>query len=431
MSLSHRTLLLAGTLILLAIAGIWAGGALADAWRWPTSLLLLSMAWERYRLPRDYRILRTIEPTVKLGRPAICRLSIENKEPRALLMDYQPDYPSILRGDSEIRRLRLHTSEKFSGVMTITPVKLGKTNLGPIYIRVLGRYGLIWWNRRIEDRVTVTVEPDSLDRSILARGQVDNGTRKALSKPGAGYELLALREHRHGDPVHAIDWKATAKRHQPMVRVFNREQRLETAILIDCGRGGDIQYQLLDRLHHYINIAARLSEYAVANGDQVACIAYANRILDRVAMGGGTAALQRIRKMLLGLSPLRQESNPLALALELTHRLRHRSLIIFLTEMEHAEASGQLLQAVHLLSGKHQVLVASIEDDGIRSILKQPSDHWLSPYRNFAAREYLHSRELTRSKLLRSGVSVVSASPKLIDQEVLRLYGRLRENFAV
>ncbi|MGR9053841.1 MAG: DUF58 domain-containing protein [Gammaproteobacteria bacterium] len=216
-----------------------------------------------------------------------------------------------------------------------------------------------------------------------------------------------------------------------MVRVFNREQRLETAILIDCGRTGNIQYRSLDRLHHYVNIAARLSQYAVANGDQIACVAYAETVVGRAPMAGGTAALKRTRQLLSDLATLPQESNPLVLALELTRQLRHRSLIVFLTEMEHADAAGQLLQAVRLLAGKHHVLVASIEDDNIKSLIKAPAEHWLDPYRNFAALEYLRGRELTRSKLLRAGISVVTASPQQIDDEVLEHYRRLRERSAV
>ncbi|WP_031432346.1 DUF58 domain-containing protein [Methylomarinum vadi] len=431
MSFSQRTLLLVGAVILVAIAGIWSGEPLAGAWRWPAALLLLTMVWERYRLPRDFRIDRAIAPSLALGRPAGYRLIVVNNGRRRVLLDYQPDYPAALVGDSSLRRFRVASAETLDNEISLTPVKLGTTRLGPFYIRVLGRYGLIWWSRRIDDRLEVVVEPDYLDRSALLRGLGGGGKRKSLDKPGTGYELLTLRDYRHGDSLHGVDWKATARRRQPMVRVFNQEQRLETAILVDCGRGGDIHYQLLDRLHHYVNVAARLSDYAVANGDQVAAVAYAANIVDRTAMAGGTAALQRIRKLLAGLSPLDQESNPLAMALALARQLRHRSLVVFLTEMEHANASGQLLQAVQLLAGKHHVLVASIEDDDVGSIVKQPAEHWMGPYRNLAALEYLRGRELTRAKLLRSGVSVVTASARAVDHEVLQLYRQLRERSAV
>lgn len=430
MSLSRRALLLAGAIVALAIAGIWGGEPLADAWRWPAALLLLAMAWERYRLPRDFTINRTIEPVIRLGTPVSYLLTIVNRERRRLVLDFQADYPSVLAGETLIRHCRLDGDSRREE-LSVTPVRLGETTLGPLYIRLLGRLGLVWWNRRIDDEIGIKVEPDSLNRSAALPGQSAGGQHRAQGRPGTGYELLMLRDYRQGDPMHAIDWKATARRRRPMQRVFNREQRLETAILLDCGRGSDVRYSLLDRLHHFVNVASRLSEYAVLNGDQVACLAYAEDIFARSPMAGGTAALRHIRALLTGLSSVAQESNPLTAALELARNLHHRSLIVFLTETEHADASGQLLRAVHLLARKHHVLVASIEDDGIRDILQQPADHWLSPYRNFAAREYLRGRELTRRKLLRSGVSVVSAPPPEIDHALLQRYRRLRERSSV
>lgn len=46
------------------------------------------------------------------------------------------------------------------------------------------------------------------------------------------------------------------------------------------------------------------------------------------------------------------------LALELKRFLKRRSLVIFLTEIEQAEASIQLIQAMQLLRSKHHILVA-------------------------------------------------------------------------
>ncbi len=431
MSLSLRMLWLSGAVIALAVAGLWSGEPLAGCWRWPAALLLLTAAWERYRLPAAVGFVRTVEPTIPLGQQARYRLLIANESGQPITVDYQPHYPPSLTGDADIRRRFLAAGETAEDDLHIIGLKLGPSELGPLYVRMLGGYGLLWWNRRIDDRVALLVEPDRLDRSCLAHGLSAAGKRKTQQQSVSGYDLLNLRDYRYGDSMHGVDWKATARRRQPMVRVFQREQRLETAILVDCGRGANIQYQLLDRLHHFVNVAARLSEYAVANGDQVACIAYAAGVVARSPMAGGAAALQAVRSVLSELTPRFEESNPLALALELSKRLRHRSLVVFLTEMEHWESSGQLRQAVHLLCAKHHVLVASLEDDDIRLVLKQSAKHWLTPYRHFAALEFLRGRELTRRELSRAGVSVVAAPARQIDDELLRQYRRLRERSAV
>jgi uncharacterized protein (DUF58 family) len=258
-------------------------------------------------------------------------------------------------------------------------------------------------------------------------GKAGSGIRKANYKPGSGFELLSLREYQDGDSLRAIDWKASARRGKSMVRVFNQEQQLEIAVLLDCGRGSRIQCGLLDRLHHYINVTARLAEIAVAHQDKVACMAFAEQVINIAPMGSGTVAVKTIRSMLRELSSRREEANPLQAALQLKRLLKHRGLVVFLTEIEQPEASVQLLKAVQLLAEKHHVLVATIKDPDVVRQAEQTAKNWLDPYQIFAAREYFRERELTRNKLLRSGVAVVQDSADCLDQKILQYYLQLRQ----
>ena len=303
--------------------------------------------------------------------------------------------------------------------------------LGNLYIRKLGHFGLVWWSYCIDDKLSVKVEPLSLADNQQVLGKAGSGARKAYFNPGSGFELLSLRSYQHGDNLRTIDWKATAKRAKPMVRVFNQEQQLELAILLDCGRVSRIQCGLLDRLHHYINITARLCEFANSHHDKIACMAYAEQIIKVAPLGHGVVAVKRVRELLSSLTSRREEANPLSAALQLKQLLKHRGLVIILTEIEPPEASAQLLKAVQLLSVKHHVLVAAIDDPVIAEQATQPVKNWMDPYQMFAAQEYLRERMLTRNKLLRLGVDVVQASAESIDKKILQYYMKLRQRHQV
>ena len=213
-----------------------------------------------------------------------------------------------------------------------------------------------------------------------------------------------------------------------MVRVFSQEQRLDIVVIVDCGRGSYIQCGAMDRLHHYINIAARLTDFAIQHDDSIACIAYADQIIAHIAMSGNIKAVKNIRHLLTKLRIIPNESNPLLVALELKRFLKRRSLVIFLTEIEQAEASTQLIQAMHLLRAKHHLLVASINDPDINALIYHPSQQWLAPYQKLAALEYLRGRELTINKLRKSGVSIITAPADHLDGEVLNYYQRLHHS---
>ena len=427
MSLSRRTLGLVSLVILLAIVGIWSGEPLAGLWRWPAVFLLLLAVWERLQSSGQVDIKREISAHVSLGKKCFYQQSIHNNGKQAVSIDCQADYPDSLSGDQSLQRWSLAPGETQSRNYSVTPVVLGTAMLGELYVRVLGKFGLIWWTQNLAEKARFKVEPAVVSYDHALAGQVRSGARKTRYKPGSGFELLALRDYQYGDSQRSIDWKASARRQKPMVRLFSQEQRLEIALLVDCGRGSFIQCGLMDRLHHYVNIASRLTNFVAAHDDQVACIAYADKIIASLPMSGGTAAVKQSRQLLSNLVAMPEESNPLTVALELKRYLKRRSLVIFLTEIEQAEAATQLIQAVQILHNKHHILIASIDDPAISNLIKQSTNDWLAPYQNFAALEYIRGRELTRNKLKQSGISVITSPAEKLDTELLGYYQQIRE----
>ena len=92
-----------------------------------------------------------------------------------------------------------------------------------------------------------------------------------LAKLQEGTQFEALSEYEPGMDRRRIDWKASARSNEMMVRIMSREQRMEMAVLLDCGRTSQLQVGNLNQLHHYVNVVARLSELAVSHGDHIAC----------------------------------------------------------------------------------------------------------------------------------------------------------------
>lgn len=427
MSLTRRALLLVSLIIFLAIIGIWFAEPLQGLWRWPAVFLLLLMGLERIHTENLFTIQREIAPRLFLGEPIKYHQIVTNLGRHPLCLESQPDYPDELVADRKIQSWSILPGKSQTQTFTVLPVILGEAKLGKNYIRTLGRFGLVWWRHKVDDAVTFNTEPAMLQHHIALTGKAQSGSRNSRRQIGSGFELLNLRDYQYGDPQHSIDWKASARRQKPMVRVFTKEQRLEMAILIDCGRSSFIRCGLMDRLHHYVNIAARLAEFAIQHHDHMACVAYVDGIIDHVPMAGGAEILRNIRQLLGKLTAISEESNLLETALELKQYLKRRSLVILLTEIEQAESASQLIKAVQLLRGKHHVVVASIDDPEINSYVHDSSQRWLAPYQNFAALEYCRGRQLTCERLKQSGVAVLTASPEKLDRVVLSFYQRIRE----
>jgi len=429
MSLSRLALAIAGAVILLAIIGVWAGQPLAGAWRWPAALLLTGMVWERVRLTRPFTLQRRIASTLALGLPASYTLTISNTTQASLRLETQADYPDGIEGDNTLQCWQLQPGASQTRQFWLTPLKLGPTMLGRLYLKQLGAFGLCWWTRAIDESVDFSVEPVRLDQVAAVPGLTALGNRHGY-KAGNGVELMDLRDYRHGDPLRSIDWKASARRGKPITRRFEREQRLDIIVLIDCGRASRIQSGQLDRLHNYVNVAAKLTEFAALQGDRIGCLAYARQIIGREPVTGGMIAVNRIRQLLGRLSAGHEEANALNAALEARRLLKHRGLVVFLTGIEQPEAAAQLIQAGQLLAAGHQVLVGCLEDPAVDDILKQPARRWQDPYRQFAALEYQKGREATCRQLQHHGVAVARAAASHLDGQVLAYYQNKRGTIA-
>lgn len=421
MSLTPRALAAALAIMTLAIAGVWTGAPLQGLWRWLAVLWLASIVWDRLLLRHGCSIRRRIDPLLPLGEPATYEIEVRNSGKRPLHLETQAEYPSALDAENPLQRWRLAPGAHAARSLAILPVTLGPTPLGPLHVRVLGRFGLCWWLRPHTDDLAMTVVPAALSQRA-GSGALRAGDRRNRWYAGTGVELLEMRDYRPGDLTHAIDWKATARRGRPVVRRFQRDLRLQLALLVDCGRASRIYAGHMQRLQHYVNVAARLTELAARQDDRVGCLAYAQRVLEQTPLAGGSVTVQRTRLLLSGLAATADESNPLVAALAVRRVIPRRGLVVFLTDLEQPEAASQLLRAVQLLAARHQVLVASVQDPSIEEITRQPSLGWLDPYRQFAALDYLRNRERTRQNLLRAGVAVVTAPADQLDVRVLDYY---------
>ena len=427
MSLTRRSLFIALFIALLAIVGQWSPADIQSLWRYPAALLLFGLLLEGLRTRSNpLPVRRTLDEQLALGEPQPLHIEIHNPSTRPIAIRTQARYPDTLHGNESPEQWTIPAGELSTRTTMVTPLNLGSTGAGDLYTRVLGHLGLAWWSRKVTSSTLSRVVPRTLSRSEHAAGLLLSGERYTPSRFSSGDNLLALRDYRAGDPIKSIDWKATAKRGQPTVRVYAREQSLDVLLVIDAGRSSRLQAGRLTRLNHYINIAARLAQLACAHGDQIGLLGFSGQRLERAPLGHGARALQHVRNGLGQLQSRPDDFNPIAAALEVQKLLRQRSLVVFLCEMEQREAAEQLAKACTLLAPKHLAIVASLVDTDIKNLQQRECTDWLDPYRRFAAHEFTRSQQSTALHLHRLGTEVVLGTEDELDQRVIRRYQHLR-----
>ena len=428
MSLSARSYVCIALIVLLAIAGQWNSADIGQLWHYPAALLLCALLLEGIRARHNtLHIQHHCKQGLALGEPGHITIAANNPALRAVQLETQLRLPASLSGYEALVHWLIPAQQSITRTFPIIPITLGSTTPGTLYTRTLGHLGLAWWSRRIPADTESIVVPRALAHGETGAGQEHAGTQQARHQQGSGDNLLSLRNYQSGDSPHAIDWKATARRGKTMVRLYARDQRMDMLLIIDAGRTSRLQAGTLTRLHHYVNIAARLAQLAALQGDQIGLLNIASARMDRVPLTPGVRGLPVIRARLGELRSQSSDFNPITAALEATRMLRQRSLVVFLCEIEQREAATQLARACSLLSSKHLTLVASLVDSDVQEIQEHPCKEWLDPYRRLAAQEYTYSQRATALNLKRLGTEVVLSGPLDLDSKIMQRYRYLRQ----
>ncbi len=264
-------------------------------WVWPAVLLVGGLIAER-RLARGTTIRADIETAGRalLGRPQEGTFAFRNDSSRSVTLEFATAVPAGIEAVEEVRVVHAPGGGVGRDRVSLLPIRLGAQQWPAIPARLLGRFGLAWWNHSFEPARTISVAPDTL-RTPRPRPSGKTTGMRPRRTVGAGSELHQLRAYVQGDPIARIDWKASARTRRLITREFTEDQHLDVLVAIDAGRLSRVRTGKLDRLGLYANVASRLAEVVTPNDDRVGLLVFSDRTLalcspDRGYRGGDSCS---------------------------------------------------------------------------------------------------------------------------------------------
>jgi uncharacterized protein (DUF58 family) len=427
MSLRPNALLLALMTAVIAVVSYWSrDAALTGLWLFPAVLLMLGLAYESWMVSRS-GLSCEFEPPERffLGRGSTVRFVCRHHLRRSLDIELAPSAPDSFEIEIGVMPLRIAAGATAGIERSVIPSRLGVYSWPSLPTRVAGPVGLAWWPKRLACEREVRVLPDLFRSQAEVKGSAASGAKTGTAI-GAGAEVMRLREYRVGDPPRVIDWKATARAGRLISRDFAQDHHLQIVIVVDAGRASALRAGSLDRFGHYVNVAARLAQHAAVQEDLVGLVVYADRPLAALTPARGTLAVARLRAVLAASRVERTESNPLYAAIRVRSLVRHRSLIVLLTDVDDATVASQLAQAVRLLLPKHLPFVAGLSSAAAEAMSHAPARQWLDPYRTLAAQEYCIGLERKVRALNALGAPALVARPEQLEHAVFAAYENFR-----
>jgi len=127
----------------------------------------------------------------------------------------------------------------------------GRFAIGPLSLRLTDPFGLCELQRAFTatDALTVTPVVHPLEAVPLGGEWTGSGESRSRSVASAGEDDVATREYRHGDALHRVHWRSTARYGELMVRREEQPWQARATVLLDArarahrGEGGASSFE--------------------------------------------------------------------------------------------------------------------------------------------------------------------------------------------
>lgn len=423
---------LTGRLGLLALLGAVAPILLPSWWTllavWGVLLLGVVVDLVLAGNVRALRFHRSGDTSVRLGETAHVALIVENLGRRRLKARLRDVWPPSAAAAPRTAHVDVPAGERRRVDMALTPTRRGDRRAVTVVVRSVGPLGLAARQLSRSAPWTVRALPAFPSRrhlpAKLARLRELTGAHVALIR-GQGTEFDSLREYVDGDDVRSIDWRATARRADVVVRTWRPERDRRIYLVLDTGRTSAGRVGDIPRLDCSMDAALLLGALASRAGDRVDLLAYDRRVRTRVEGVSRTDLLPAMVHAMAPLEPELLEFDAAGMVSTLMARVRQRCLVVLLTELNTAAIEEGLLPLLPLLTARHLVMIAAVADPRVGEMAAGRGD-LAAVYDAAAAERARAERRRLTAELRAHGVEVVDAPPQEIAPALADAYLALK-----
>jgi uncharacterized protein (DUF58 family) len=417
------------------------------------SLLAAAVDWTLASDGRRIGVERRLaSDKLALGGQNIVELHVTNPTSRSQRLQIRDQPPAAFGLDIRVPIFRIGVPAQASETLTyhVRPPRRGDATFGDLYLRVDGPLRLI--QRSFHQAGTaqaVRVYPNlrELRRyDLLVRRGLELHAGRPVRVAGASTEFERIRDYVPDDEFRHVNWKATARRGQPLVNQFEAERSQNLVMLLDAGRSmaaladtpdgaADAQQaqeaeegtSVLSKLDRALNTALLLAYVASQRGDRVSLLAYADDVRAFVPPQRGRQALLKCVQALYNVRAEPVEPDHGRAFNFLAQRNLRRSLVVLFTDLTDRESSAAL--AAHLLRAArhHMVVCVTLLDPNLRRpAIARPNDG-RALYEKMVAQQLLDDRTSVLAGLAAHGVMTVDTDADGLNPRVIAAYLELKQ----
>lgn len=401
--------------------------------------------WVMLPPPAALRVARHVPATLGAGDDEPAHYAVQSSSARPMTVTLADRLPALIEGGVGRSTFALPARGQAQLDFSVTGLKRGRFELGPVGLRVTTALGLLGARVLVEPGDHVDVLPSVRGvkrfRWLAMQHRLDAIGVRALRRRGEGQSFAGLRDYALGDDPRKMDWKATARRGKPIVREYTIERSQSVLTLIDAGRGMTQLAGKLSRFEHAITSSLILTDVATTAGDRVGTLVFDDAIRAFVPAERARGALPFVRNAYTPLEPSLAEPDYAAAFRFLGAHQRKRALIVLFTDVLDVRASRALLAHVARGATRHLALIVALRNDAMfaaadgtpyASVNTEGTPDPRTPlYTRAAAEELVQARADALERMRRTGAIVLDISPAQMTAAVVNRYLELKARGAL
>jgi uncharacterized protein (DUF58 family) len=372
----------------------------------------------------DVAVSRGATGSIRLGEHAEVPLTVTNGGTRVVRGVLRDAWLPSAGAAPRVQRLAVPPGERRRLVTTLTPTRRGDRTAAHVTIRTIGPLGLGGRQRRREVPGSLRVLPPFTSRKFLpeklAKLRAIDGS-VTLNRRGQGTEFDSLREYVDGDDVRSIDWRATARRADVVVRNWRPERDRRLVCVLDTGRTSAARVGDIPRLDAALDACLLLAAVAAKAGDRVDLLAADATVRGSVEGAARNEVLPKLVAATALLEPALVESDAQLMVAEVLRRERKRALVVLFTSLDPAPIEHGLLPVLPSLTARHTVVLAAVGDPRVAELATRRGDTE-AVYEAAAAERTFADRRRVTAWLTRHGVIVIDEPAETFASRVADTY---------
>ncbi|MCE8467142.1 DUF58 domain-containing protein [Bacteroides nordii] len=354
------------------------------------------------------------------------KLRVESRYPFPVHLSVIDEVPVIFQQRDICFKLSLDSGQAKTIVYNLRPNHRGVYDFGMIRVFASTRLGLIERRLSCGKRQKIKVYPSYL---MLHRYELlamsDNLTElgiKKIRRVGHQTEFEQIKEYVKGDDYRTINWKASARRHQLMVNVYQDERSQQIYNVIDKGRVMQQAFQGVTLLDYAINASLVLSYVAMRKDDKAGLVTFNEHFDTFVPASKQAGQMQTLLESLYAQETTFGETDFSALCVHLAKHVNKRSLLVLYTNFGSLGSMNRQLAYLQQLSRQHRLLVVFFEDADLKEYISKKPVDTEGYYRQVIAEKFAYEKRLIVTTLKQNGIYSVLTTPDKLSIDVLNKY---------